>query len=146
MNFRRLGRNLPIPLLIVVALALVAITLASPSGLDPAGAPAAAGPAMPVQPPLPRKQRVPVHAAAVDTTDTGPGTRVALRQLVVATDEQDFGLAAWKSVLDGIGTPYDVLMARNDRLDVGRLVRPDGVGRYNAVLLTNNALLYQNTG
>jgi hypothetical protein len=145
MNLHRLSRNLPIPLLVIVALTLVTITLVSPSGTDQAtSTPANAAPALPAQPPLPRKQRVPVRTAAVDK-DTGPGTRVALRQLVVATDGNDFGLAAWRSVLDGIGTPYDVLLARTDRLDINRLVRPDGVGKYNAILLTNNALLYQNT-
>ncbi|MFC0114218.1 Agd3-related carbohydrate-binding protein [Kibdelosporangium aridum] len=149
MNPRRLGRNLPIPLLIIVALGLVAVTLSSPSGLGPTTSTATtADPVLPEQPPLPRKQRVPVLAKTVDTAsiDSGPGTRVALRQLVVATDAEDFGLAAWKSVLDGIGTPYDVLLARTERLDAGRLVRPDGVGRYNAILLTNNALLYANNG
>jgi hypothetical protein len=148
MDLARLGRNLPIPLVIVIALALVVITLTSPSGLDPAGgagATAGVAPAMPAEPPLPRKQRVPVRASTVDT-DTTPGRRVALRQLVVATDSNDFGLAAWRSVLDSIGTPYDVLMATTERMPADRLVRPDGVGRYNAILLTNNALLYANAG
>nr|WP_052478546.1 hypothetical protein [Kibdelosporangium sp. MJ126-NF4]CEL18917.1 hypothetical protein [Kibdelosporangium sp. MJ126-NF4]CTQ95280.1 hypothetical protein [Kibdelosporangium sp. MJ126-NF4] len=144
MNPRRLGRTLPVPLLIVVALGLVAFTLASPSGLEaPHDTGASTQPALPEQPPLPRKQRVPIRA---QNADTGPGTRVALRQLVVATDADDFGLAAWKSVLDGIGTPYDVLLARTERVDSARLVRPDGVGRYSAILLTNNALLYPNNG
>ncbi|CAM4089670.1 hypothetical protein KIPE111705_40040 [Kibdelosporangium persicum] len=144
MNPRRLGRNLPIPLLIVVALGLVAVTLSSPSGLGtPRGTATSAQPLLPEQPPLPRKNRVPVRAASADT---GPGTRVALRQLVVATDAEDFGLAAWKSVLDAIGTPYDVLLARTERLTPERLVRPDGAGRYNAILLSNNALLYSSNG
>jgi hypothetical protein len=70
-----------------------------------------------------------------------PGSRVALRQLIVATGADDAGLATWKAILDKIGTPYDVLLARTDRLDRSSLVRPDGTGRYNAVLLTDNALL-----
>ncbi|WP_076991427.1 Agd3-related carbohydrate-binding protein [Actinosynnema sp. ALI-1.44] len=144
MNPRVLGRSLPIPLLIVVALGLVAVTLTSPSGLEaPGPTGVSAQPGMPDQPPLPRRQRVPIRAK---NTDSGPGSRVALRLLVVATDTDDFGLAAWKSVLDGIGTPYDVLLARTERLDTTRLVRTDGVGRYNAILLTNNALLYPNNG
>ncbi|KOV80718.1 hypothetical protein ADL03_31825 [Nocardia sp. NRRL S-836] len=67
--------------------------------------------------------------------------RVALRTLVVALDGADFGLPTWKAVLDRIGTPYDVLLARTEPLTASRLVRPDGTGRYHAVLLTDNALL-----
>ncbi|MFC5994884.1 hypothetical protein ACFQE5_11755 [Pseudonocardia hispaniensis] len=69
------------------------------------------------------------------------GSGVALRQLVIAADEKDLGLAAWKSILDRIGTPYDVILATSDPITPSRLVRADGVGRYQAVLLTDNALL-----
>ncbi|MGH3715188.1 MAG: hypothetical protein ACRDT4_17250 [Micromonosporaceae bacterium] len=80
----------------------------------------------------------------VSTTAVAPGAeRVALRPLVVALDGDDFGLATWTSVLDRIGTPYDVLLARNEPLTADRLVRGDGTGRYNAILLSNNSLLYQ---
>ncbi|GIG59579.1 hypothetical protein Lfu02_39510 [Longispora fulva] len=68
-----------------------------------------------------------------------PGDRVALRQLVIAVDSADFGLATWKSALDRVGSPYDVLLAGATPL--GSLVRDDGVGRYDAVLLTSAALL-----
>ncbi|WP_018353064.1 hypothetical protein [Longispora albida] len=70
--------------------------------------------------------------------------KVALRSLVIAVDSQDFGLPTWKSTLDSMGAPYDVLLARDAPL--GALTRPDGTGRYNSVLLTNNALLYQQNG
>jgi hypothetical protein len=73
-------------------------------------------------------------AAATDT--------IAMRLLVIAKDGTDFGLPTWKAVLDRIGTPYDVLLARSDPFDAGRLVRSDGSGRYSGVLLTDNALLY----
>ncbi|GIG60131.1 hypothetical protein Lfu02_45030 [Longispora fulva] len=79
------------------------------------------------------------HAAASAPTD-----KVALRALVIAVDNADFGLATWKSSLDQVGAPYDVLLARDAPLDA--LTRPDGTGRYNAVLLTNNALLYNDNG
>jgi hypothetical protein len=75
-----------------------------------------------------------------------PGSTVALRQLVVATDGDDPGLATWKSVLDKIGSPYDVVLAKSDPLDGQSLVRPDGAGRYNAVLLTDSALLQPGSG
>jgi hypothetical protein len=69
-----------------------------------------------------------------------PGAGVALRQLVVATDPADVGLATWRAVLDGIGTPYDVVFAATSQINANTLVRPDGVGRYNGVLLTSSAL------
>ena len=71
-----------------------------------------------------------------------PGSRVMLRQLVIATDADDFELPAWTTILDQIGTPYDVLFAKQEALGTDRLVRSDGVGRYNAILLTSNTLFY----
>jgi len=93
------------------------------------------------QPPPPTRLRpvdgpLPVLAASPAATD-----RVALRPLVVATDDTDIGLPTWKAVLDRIGSPYDVLRARTERLTADRLVLPDGTGRYSAILLTDNALL-----
>ena len=68
------------------------------------------------------------------------GEGVALRQLVLATSSDDVGLAAWKSILDRIGTPYDIVIAGPGAIDRNKLVRPTGVGRYNAVLLASAAL------
>ncbi len=89
---------------------------------------------------------VPVRRAGATDDPPAPAARVALRQLVIATDETDVGLMAWRTVLDRIGTPYDVVLAHNDRLAADRLVRPDGVGRYSAVLLTSSSLLFQKPG
>ncbi|MGH3647158.1 MAG: hypothetical protein ACRDTM_08270 [Micromonosporaceae bacterium] len=83
-------------------------------------------------------------AAEVGTAAIAPGAeRVALRALVIVLDRGDFGLATWQSTLDRIGAPYDVLLAKDTPLTADQLVRPDGVGRYSAVLLSNNSLLYQ---
>ncbi|MEU4805817.1 hypothetical protein [Actinosynnema sp. NPDC023587] len=71
-----------------------------------------------------------------------PADKVALRPLVIGLDATDFGLPTWKAVLDRAGSPYDVLLARSEPLTAARLVNPDGTGRYNAILLTDNALLY----
>ncbi|MGY0235214.1 Agd3-related carbohydrate-binding protein [Longispora urticae] len=87
----------------------------------------------------PLSTAAPRAAAALAPTD-----KVALRALVIAVDAGDFGAATWKSSLDQIGAPYDLLYARNAPL--GALTRPDGTGKYNAVLLTNNALLYNDNG
>jgi hypothetical protein len=69
---------------------------------------------------------------------------VGLRVLVLAVDKDDLGLATWKSQLDQIGIPYDTFLARSDTLTDDVLVKNDGTGRYEAILLTTNALLYQN--
>lgn len=98
---------------------------------------------MPPQPPAPRTQMVPVRASAAPPGPAVPGERVALRQLVIATDRSDFQLSAWTTILDRIGTPYDILFARHQPFTMDSLVRPDGVGRYNAILLTSSALLYK---
>ena len=78
-------------------------------------------------------------AAAVATPPAG---KVALRALVVAVDEGDWGVETWKATLDRVGAAYDVLYTRTTPLTGDTLVRPDGTGRYNAILLTNNSLLY----
>lgn len=132
-------RRLQLPLLLVLAVAVVAITVMSPAG---PGQPGAAARSALVEPPAPVKQRVPVRLANAPAGQARPGDQVALRQLVIGTDTDDFGLATWKSVLDEIGSPYDVLLAGKDKLTPDKLTRADGVGRYDAILLTNNALLH----
>ncbi len=127
------------PLLVALALVITTITVLSPPARDRAGG--APRQVNPVPYPVPAKRFVPVR---LDQAPAGGGRRgdaVALRQLVIATGEDDFGLTAWRSVLDTIGTPYDVLLAGAEPLTPDRLVRRDGTGRYNAVLLTNGALL-----
>jgi hypothetical protein len=98
--------------------------------------------AMPPQPPNPPVLTVPVRAATVAKRSAALGSQVMLRQLVIATDNSDFELPAWTTVLDQIGTPYDVMFAKKEALGTDRLVRSDGVGRYNAILLTSNTLVY----
>ncbi|MEV6239639.1 hypothetical protein [Lentzea sp. NPDC051838] len=96
------------------------------------------------KPPAPPKLRVvngPLKPQVAPVAPLAATDRVALRPLVIALDQADFGLATWKAVLDRIGTPYDVLLARTEQLTAARLQRPDGTGRHSAVLLTDNALL-----
>jgi hypothetical protein len=127
---------------------LVTITLTSPAHPVPAaeGSYQVTDRVMPPQPPAPRTQLVPVLVSAAPDGPAAPGERVALRQLVIATDDDDFQLPAWTTLLDQIGTPYDVLFARHKALSADSLVRLDGVGKYNAILLTSSALLYQSAG
>lgn len=147
MNLPALRRKSSVPLLVLVALGLGTITLISPQPdrVDRSAFAAFIDRSDPPAPPAHRKQLVPVHASS--TSDTGkPTDRVALRQLVVAAGAEDEELATWKVVLDRIGSPYDVLLARTEQLTPDRLVRADGTGRYNAVLLASNALLFPDGG
>ncbi|MDQ2589098.1 Agd3-related carbohydrate-binding protein [Saccharothrix yanglingensis] len=143
-----IGSRLRVPLLAAVTLAAATITLSSPPATDTAVvADTSVVPEVDEPPPAPAplrtaiKQRVPVRVARPAGVVAKPGDLVALRQLVVAAGADDIGLATWRAVLDGIGTPYDVLLAAEEQLTPERLVGPDGVGRYNGILLTDGALL-----
>ena len=83
-------------------------------------------------------------AAVAPVTST---RKVELRALVVTTDNagDDYGLPTWTSTLGRVGAEYDVLNVRNQALTPDMLVNADGTGRYNAVLLTNAMMLYQDS-
>jgi hypothetical protein len=80
------------------------------------------------------------------TTAAAGNDRVALRALVVATNAEDFGVPTWKATLDRVGAAYDVLYSADTALTPDTLVRADGTGRYNAILLTNSMLVYASGG
>src|SRR5262249_4792269 len=82
-------------------------------------------------------------AASVTAAATLATAKFALRALIVAVDDTDFGVPTWRSTLDWVAAAYDVLCSRTTRLTGDSLVRADGTGRYDAILLTNNMLLYQ---
>jgi hypothetical protein len=96
-----------------------------------------------VSPKVASPNAVSPNAAAPATATTN---KVALRALIVAVDGDDFGLATWKTTLDRVGAAYDVLLSRTTPLTAASLVRPDGTGRYDAILLTNSSLLYADGG
>src|SRR5262249_44036450 len=85
-------------------------------------------------------------SAAAATAITPATSKVALRALVIAIDDSDFGLPTWQTTLDRVGASYDVLLSRTTPLTVDTLVGPDGVGRYDAILLTNANQLYDDNG
>lgn len=124
----------PVSLVLVMA-SLVAITLASPA--HPNGTTRNDEETRAMS----HTRLIPVRAPATTERQTVRGERVALRQLIIATDADDFELPVWKAILDGIGTPYDILFAKREALTTDSLVRSDGTGRYNAILLTSNTLL-----
>ena len=78
--------------------------------------------------------------AAVVATD-----RVEVKALVLGVDGSDFGVATWKAMLDRVGAAYDVVYAADTPVTADRLVDAAGVGRYNAVLLSNSMLLHQDS-
>lgn len=96
----------------------------------------------PKKPPPPPKATTTTASLSMAAAVAAAPEKVGLRQLVIALDSNDFGLATWTSTLDRIGTPYDVLLAASEPLTWERLTRPDGGGRYTSILLSNNSLLH----
>jgi hypothetical protein len=72
---------------------------------------------------------------------------VALRMLILTAGADDPNLDAARAMLAQTGVPYDVLDAATTPLLETTLIDPaNGAGRYQGVILTNNALLFQNAG
>jgi hypothetical protein len=107
---------------------IVPASVSAPSSAKPAAASAAASAAAPK-----------AAAAAVPTNQVG------VRALVIGVDSNDFGTPTWTSMLDHVGAAYDVLNARTTPLTSTSLVNADGTGKYNAILLDSNSLLYQDS-
>ncbi|TXK35475.1 hypothetical protein FR742_40355 [Nonomuraea sp. C10] len=100
--------------------------------------------------PLPKKQgkvKLDRSARAATTAEAlaaAATDKVELRALVIAVDGDDWGEDTWKATLDRVGAAYDVLHSRTEPL--ADLIAADGTGRYNAILLTSNSLLYEDGG
>lgn len=89
------------------------------------------------------------ESASATSGDVGTlalNDQVALRALIVATDTADFGVPTLTTTLDRVGAAYDIIYTATQTLSAGTLVRTDGVGKYNAILLTNSMLLYEDNG
>ncbi|MER7281888.1 hypothetical protein ABT369_46390 [Dactylosporangium sp. NPDC000244] len=81
------------------------------------------------------------------TTLAAPATaKVGLRALVLGVDSGDWGVDTWRSTLDRVGAAYDVLLTKDQPLTAASLLRSDGAGKYNAILLTSSSLLYNSGG
>lgn len=87
----------------------------------------------------------PISASSVPLE---PGTSVDARILVLAADGSEANLPALRQVLDSLGTPYDVWIARSlgGAALKPRLVRGEQQGSYHAVLLTTGGLAYSTDG
>lgn len=102
---------------------------------------------VPGLPDVPIPAPLEVKEGALPVTDgissQAVGSQVQLKFLLIGVNSSDFGLDTWKAALGRVGAPYDVLLAQNTPLTADMLADANGVGKYNAVLLTNNSLLYQ---
>jgi hypothetical protein len=84
-------------------------------------------------------------AAATAAAATPQLTKTGLRALILGVDANDWGVATWKQTLDQVGAAYDIVYTASASLTSDNLVRADGVGRYDAILLTSSSLLYQDS-
>ncbi|WP_416904181.1 hypothetical protein [Micromonospora echinospora] len=111
-----------------------------------------AAPKQAIPKPLPtRSGTVKVTGSTQKSRGGGVGTqaindKVTLRALVVATNTSDFGVPAITTTLDRVGAKYDVFYSATQALTASVLVDANGVGRYNAILLTSGTLLYESGG
>ncbi|WBB80492.1 hypothetical protein O7606_03655 [Micromonospora sp. WMMD882] len=125
-----------------------AVTPPAVPGLGQVAKPKQARPA-----PLPKRSgTVQVTADRKQTTQQGDvgaqalNDKVALRALIVATNTADFGVATLTTTLDRVGAHYDIVYTATQSITASSLVRPDGVGKYNAILLTNSMQMYEHNG
>ena len=101
-------------------------------------------PALPkVEIPAPLANREGVVPLKMGVSPLAVTDQVQLKFLIIANNSSDFGLDTWKAVLDRVGAPYDVLLAETTPLTSSSLIDTDGTGKYSAILLSNNSLLYQ---
>ena len=67
-------------------------------------------------------------------------SKVALKVLVLSSGAGDYGLDTAVSMLKESGVPYDVLDASQQTLTMSTLIDGSGIGRYQGIILTSNAL------
>ena len=76
----------------------------------------------------------------------GVGDKVEMKALLISATnnagEIEPSTGAWIALLEQTGTPYDWFVASEETLTPDRLVRGDGVGRYQAILLSTSNLVY----
>lgn len=150
--------------LVIAGLTALAVVLGTQTASNarpsstPSQPPSAPGLGQVANPTQPRPGPLPARSGTVRITGSGATTRaggvgtaglndqVVLRALILATNQEDFGVPTLTTTLDRVGAPYDVVYTATDTISANTLVRPDGVGKYNAILLTNSMLLYEDSG
>lgn len=110
---------------------------------------ATTAPSLPVQPNLQqlpdlRGPKIQERALGTQAITANPNL-IALKVLIITAGTSDPDLDAAKAMLGQAGVPYDVLDATTTPLTEDSLmVAQGGSGRYQGVVLTNNALIFQN--
>lgn len=158
--------TLPMVLLTAALLSGCATSPASPdltvptdAGDSPAGQLAAhpdtglqlTDPALPARPALQplrdfRGPRVSEDALRPLAITTNPNL-LNLRMLVLTAGMSDYSLGTARSMLEHAGIPFDVVDATVTTLTDETLIDPaNGAGRYQGVILTSNALLFEGPG
>lgn len=72
--------------------------------------------------------------------------RLEMKVLIISAVEDDSDLNAAKNMLDEIGIPYDVLIAKSQDLTTSRLARSNGDGNYYGIILAEGGLQYESNG
>lgn len=120
--------------------------VASPAGPD--WGPAAMLPRGPFHsPPIERGHIVPGEASAQRIFPQAVGDEVEMKALLISATrnagEIEPSTGAWIGLLEQAGVPFDHFVATERDLTVDDLVRPDGVGRYQSILLSSSNLAYE---
>ncbi|WP_291430196.1 hypothetical protein [Deinococcus sp.] len=88
---------------------------------------------------VPRSLRAQAASSGLSGVTLNPD-RTQLQVLVLHAGAADFGLPSARALLQAHGIPFITLDATTTPLDAAALVAPDGTGRYQAVVMTSNAL------
>lgn len=75
-----------------------------------------------------------------------PSGKLEMKILIISAVEDDSDLNAAKTMLDEIGVPYDVLIAKSQDLTTSRLAKSNGDGNYYGIILAEGGLQYENNG
>jgi len=80
-------------------------------------------------------------------------SRVEMRLLIISADGNPAERDSRDPTLDGItyfaeqiGIPYDIMIARTEQLTESRLIAQNGDGRYQAIILSDGSLSFNNAG
>ncbi len=85
------------------------------------------------------------QGAALETLAT-PSGRLEMKILIISAADDDSDMNAAKNMLDEIGVPYDVLLARDHDLTTSMLAKANGDGNYYGIILSEGGLQYESNG
>ncbi|HHO55524.1 MAG TPA: hypothetical protein ENK21_03980 [Trueperaceae bacterium] len=75
-----------------------------------------------------------------------PTGKLEMKILIISAVDDDSDLNAAKSMLDEIGIPYDVLIAKDQNLTTTKLAKTNGDGNYYGIILAEGGLQYESNG